>query len=79
MFQAARSKDDGCFCRLVLFMDNVIMVAGKAKKVMGIIFYFSPQLFKKINFKVHVDYSKHPSLKGVSPFPSEETLLVVGS
>ena len=69
MFQAARSKDDGCFRRLVLFMDNVKMVVSKAKKVMGIRFF-------RYN---HVDYSKHPSLKGVSPFLSEETLLVVGS
>ena len=50
-------------------MDNVKMVVAKAKKVMGI-------RFLRYN---HVDYSKHPSLKGVSPFLSEETVLVVGS
>ena len=49
-------------------MDNVKMVVAKAKKLMGIRFF-------RYN---HVDYGKHPSLKGVSPFLSEVTLLVVG-
>ena len=50
-------------------MDNVKMVVAKAKKLMGIRFF-------RYN---HVDYGKLPSLKRVSPFLSEVTLLVVGS